>query len=502
MPERTRLTPVIVGVGQTVDRPADPTTGREPLRLMDEAARRAADDARGGRALLAAVDTLAVVNVICHDYGDAPGLLAELLDVRPARTIYTTIGGNTPQSLLNHLCDEIAAGRTDVALLAGAEAWHTARALGAAGRPAGWAHRPSSATPWGDARPGIHEHEARHGIGQPIVTYPMVENAYRAARGRSIAAHRRELAEFGARCAAIAAANPYAWFRDAKDAATLGTVSATNRMVGFPYPKFMNAILDVNQGAALLVASDAAARRLGIPPERWVYPWTGVDVTEQWYFQDRVSYDTLPGVRRAGAALLETAGISIADVRHLDLYSCFPIAPRLSAAMLGIAPDDPRPLTAAGGLPWFGGPGNDYTTHAIATLVERLRGDRDAFGLAHALGWHLTKHALAIYSAVPPPHGWRRAGGPSLQAAVDADPHPAIVEHPTGRGTIEAYTVVHGRDGAPERAPVIGRLPAGRRFLAVVRGERSVLEAMEREEQIGREGTVSADGDRNRFEPA
>jgi acetyl-CoA C-acetyltransferase len=189
-------------------------------------------------------------------------------------------------------------------------------------------------------------------------------------------------------------------------------------------------------------------------------------------------------------------------VRHLDLYSCFPIAPRLSAAMLGIPSDDPRPLTAAGGLPWFGGPGNDYTTHAIATLVERLRADRDAFALAHALGWHLTKHALAIYSAVPPPRGWQRAGGPSLQAAVDADPHPAIVEHPTGRGTIEAYTVVHGRDGAPERAPVIGRLADGSRFLAVVRGDRSGLEAMEREEQIGREGAVCADGDRNRFEPA
>jgi acetyl-CoA C-acetyltransferase len=500
MPER--ILPVLVGAGQTIDRPPDPTRGREPLLLMEEAARRAAEDAGGGRALLDAVDTVAVVNVVGHDYGDAASLLAERLGCHPGRTINTTLGGNTPQSLLNHLCDEIAAGRVGVALMAGAEAWHTARALGKAGRPQGWAHKPLSAPLWGDGRPGVHELEARHGIGQPIVTYPMVENAFRAGRGLSIETHRRELAAFSARCAAIAAENPYAWFRDGKDAATLGTVSADNRMVGFPYPKFMNAILDVNQSAALLVASEAAARRLGLSPVRWVWPCAGVDVTEHWFFKDRVDYHTLPGVRRAGAALLEAVGVGIDRVKYLDLYSCFPIAPRLSAAMLGIAPDDPRPLTAAGGLPWFGGPGNDYTTHAIATLMERLRRDREGTALAHALGWNLTKHALGVYAGAPPSSGWQRVGGAALQAWVDGLPSPEIAEHADGTGTVEAYTVVHGRDGDPERASIIGRLDDGRRFLAVVKGDVGMLERMEEAEQVGRRGNVRRAGDANRFDPA
>ena len=500
MPER--ILPVLVGAGQTIDRPADPLAGREPLLLMDEAARRAAEDAGGGAALLAALDTVAVVNVLCHDYGDAPGLLAERLGCRPNRTIYTTLGGNTPQSLLNHLCDEIAAGRSQLALLAGAEAWNTARALGRAGRASGWAHRPTTAPPWGDARPGISEHEARHGIGQPIVTYPMAENAFRAARRLSLEAHRRELADFAARCAAIAADNPYAWFRDAKDAATLGTVTADNRMVGFPYPKFMNAILDVNQGAALVLASEGAARRLGLAPARWVYPWAGVDVTEHWFFQDRLDYHTLPGMRRAGALLLEAAAVDIERIAHLDLYSCFPIAPRLSAAMLGVAADDPRPLTVTGGLPWFGGPGSNYTTHAIATLAARLRARPEGHALAHALGWNLTKHALAVYSGTPPPQGWQHVGGPGLQQWVDALPHPPVVEEASGRGVIEAYTIVHGRDGAPERGAVIGRLIDGRRFLATVRADRGALEAMEREEQVGRAGRVNPSGGANRYEPA
>jgi acetyl-CoA C-acetyltransferase len=499
MPERN---PVLVGAGQIVDQPEDPTAGLEPLRLMEEATRRALADAHGGPSVLAAVDTLAVVNVICHDYGDAAALLAERLGCTPRRTLYTTLGGNTPQSLVNHLCDEIAAGRSEVALIAGAEAWNTMRRISKLGRPAGWAVGPAlKGEPWGDPRPGVSAYEARHGIAQPVVTYPMVDNAFRAARGLTLADHHRELAEFSARCAAIAARNPYAWFRDGKDAATLGTVTEENRMVGFPYPKFMNAILDVNQGAALILASDAAARRLGIPSDRWVYPWAGVDVTELWFIQDRVDYHTLPGVKRAGAALFETLGFGIDRIRHLDLYSCFPIAPRLSAAMLGLAPNDPRPLTLTGALPWFGGPGSNYATHAIATAMERVRADREGFALTHALGWNLTKHALAVYGGAPAPRGWQRAGA-GVQAWVDALPHPEIAEEALGPATIETYTIIHGRDGGPERGAVIGRLGDGRRFMAVVRGERDLLEAMEQSEQVGRRGRVHHDGNVNRFEPA
>lgn len=499
MPERN---PLLVGGGQIVDHAEDPSAGLEPLRLMEEAARRAVADAHAGAALLESIDTVAVVNVICHDYGDAAALLAERLGCHPARTLYTTLGGNTPQSLVNHLCDEIAAGRSEVALVAGAEAWNTMRRISKLGRPAGWAApRPMTGAPWGDPRPGVSAYEARHGIAQPIVTYPMVDNAFRAARGLTIADHHRELAEFSARCAAIAASNPYAWFRDGKDAATLGTVTADNRMVGFPYPKFMNAILDVNQGAALILASESAARRLGIASDRWIYPWAGADVTELWFIQDRVDYHSLPGVRRAGGQLFETVGFGIDRIRHLDLYSCFPIAPRLSAAMLGLAPDAPRPLTLTGALPWFGGPGSNYATHAIATAIERLRSDREGFALTHALGWNLTKHALAVYGGSPPPRGWQRAAA-GVQAWVDALPHPELAESAEGPASIETYTVIHGRDGEPERGAVIGRLLDGRRFLAVVRGDRGVLEGMERDEQIGRRGTVHHDGAMNRFEPA
>src|SRR4029450_1911402 len=100
-------------------------------------------------------------------------------------------------------------------------------------------------------------------------------------------------------------------------------------------------------------------------------------------------------------------------------------------------PAHPPPPPAAAGLPWFGGPGNDYSTHAIATLMDRLRAEPGSFGLVHALGWVLTKHALGIYSTEPPPRGWRRAGGRELQDWVETLPHPEIAAAPSGRGTIE-----------------------------------------------------------------
>jgi len=493
--------PLLVGAGQVVDRPADPREGREPLALMESAARGALDDAAAG-ALVERIDTVAVVTNVFHDYGDTAGLLADRLGCRPGRRVVTTWGGNTPQSLVNHLCDEIAAGRSELALVAGAEAVATMRALAKLGTAPAWTpHRDTDVPRWGDMRSGTSELESRHGAREAYVTFALVENAFRAARGLSFDAAMHEIGAFAERAAGIAAANPYAWFRDGKSAATLTTVAPHNRMVAFPYPKYLNAIMEVNQGAALLLASDTAARRLGIPAERWVYPWAGADVTEAWFLTERAALHEIPGTRRAGAALLDAVERGIDEIAYLELYSCFPIAPRLSATTLGLDPATERPLTVAGGLPWFGGPGNNYGTHALAALMGALRRDRAALGLAHGLGWSCTKHALAVLGGAPPPHGWRRVDTRDIQAWVDAQPRPTVVVEASGPGTIETYTVVHGRDGAPERGVAVARLPGDRRTVAALPADRDVLEALERTEGVGRRGTIGRVDGRNVFDP-
>jgi acetyl-CoA C-acetyltransferase len=492
--------PVVLGVGQVVDRPADPTRGREPLALMADATRLALVDAGGATA--DAVDTLAVVTNVFHDYGDTARMLAARLEAHPRRTLLSTWGGNTPVALFSHLCDEIAAGRAEVAVMVGAEAVATLRACQKRGTDPGWtAPAPSGPARWGDDRDGSHPLERAHGAFLPTVTFALVENAFRAARGQSIAAQRAELGAFAARCTAVAAGNPYAWFPEAVDAATLATPTPDNRIIAFPYPKRMNAIMSVNQGAAIVVASEAAGDRLGLRREGRVWPRAAVDVTEQWFMIERRDFHSLPGVQAAGAALLETIGTPIDEIDVLDLYSCFPIAPRLVAHMLGLPPDLDRPLTAAGGLPWFGGPGNNYSTHALAAVVERLRDGRGSTALVHALGMMLSKHAL-VSLATAPDAEWRRVDAAPLRRLVSALPSPPVVAAPSGAATIETYTVTHGRNGDPEGGVVMGRTDDDGRFIAVLPADRDLLSALEREEGVGLRGTVRTADGRNVFAPA
>ena len=134
--------------------------------------------------------------------------------------------------------------------------------------------------------------------------------------------------------------------------------------------------------------------------------------------------------------------------------------------------------------------------------MERLRGDGDGTALVHGVGWSFTKHALGVYGGRPHPDGWTRAGGPALQDELDAIPHPALSVEPAGTGVLETYTVVHGRDGAPERGVAIGLLDDGSRFVAVLPPERALLAAMEDEEQVGRRGTVRTADGLSTFDPA
>src|SRR4029077_8013857 len=203
------------------------------------------------------------------------------------------------------------------------------------------------------------------------------------------------------RLSAVAAENPYAWFRAARAPDEIATPGPSNRMIGFPYPKLMNAIIEVDQAAAVLMTSVAEARALGIPRDRWVYLRGTGQAHDRWFVSERVDYTSSPAIREAGRQTLDSAGITIDRVDHLDLYSCFPAAVQIGRDMLGIAPDDPRPLTVTGGLPYFGGPGNNYSMHDIAETMARGRTRPGSIGLVTALGWYLTKHAVGIYAGEP-----------------------------------------------------------------------------------------------------
>lgn len=519
-PDRT---PVLVGVGKITDR-ATPETGLSPLELMERAARRAAADAGPAEALLDAIDVVATSGLTVDEdiagleglrtYKNAPLTLCRRLGVAPRQIVTNPVGGDTPQKLVNHYAAEIAAGRAEAALLAGGEALKTMMGRLAAGLDLeAWREDPDAAPPQllASPRPPATPHEVAHGIQYPANVYPLFENALRRKHGWTLNEHAGAMGALFARFAAVAAEHPDAWYPTARSAEELATPSPQNRMVAFPYPKYLNAVIQVNMAAAVILTTRDRARALGVPEEKLVYLLGCGDATDVWHVTERADFHSAPGFRLAAEEALRMADISVDRIDLFDLYSCFPCAVRIALDTLGLAPDDPRPLTVTGGLPYFGGPGNNYTMHGIVSMAERLRARPGAVGFVNGNGWFLTKHAVGVYATAPQggpapfaDAAWARRAPADYAEDLAKGDAPPFTERPEGAGRVETYTVIFDRTG-PTRGVVVGRLESGARFLAETPNDRDLLEkicAADFLDATGQAAPAAEPGGVNRFTPA
>ena len=277
-----------------------------------------------------------------------------------------------------------------------------------------------------------------------------------------------------------------------RTATLLMTVRDDNRMVSSPYTKLVNSIIRVDQGAALVLTTVGRARDLGMTPDRWVYVLGGGDGEDVWYLTERPGYSASSAMARVADQAWRSSGLGVDDVAHFDLYSCFPSAVQLAMGAYGVAEDDPRPMTVTGGLPYAGGPGNNYTTHSTAAMVEKLREDPGEVGLVTGLGWHVTRHSAGLYGSRPPERPFALVDPGPDRVAVESEPHPVIEAEPSGRATVEGYSVAYDREGGPETARCLARLDAGRRSL-VTSDDPTVAAAMTDGEWYGREIEVTPD---------
>jgi acetyl-CoA C-acetyltransferase len=499
-------TPVLVGVGQVTTPPAAPLSAEErpePAELMARALVAAAEDCDGappggaapaGRRLLAEAGRLAVVSPIGWRVANPALAVAGRLGIDPVELVLTAVGGNSPQSLLHHGALAIARGDLDVLAVTGAEALYARSAARKAGVHLEWQTQPEGTpapVPFGADRLPANDLETARGILLPIHAYPLMENALRGAAGWTLDEHRARIGALWSAFSAVAAENPHAWMRRAMTAEEVTAPGPGNRMVAFPYPKLCTANLQVDQGAAYLCCSVAAARRAGVAPERWVFPLAGADANDHWFLSERPDLHRSPAIRLAGARALSLAGVGADDLAAVDLYSCFPAVVQIAAAELGLAVDDPsRPLTLTGGLTFGGGPGNNYTSHGIAAVVERLRRQPGALGMTTGLGWYATKHAVGVYGTRPPERGFAFE---DVQADVDALPRCPVDPGATGAVEVETYTVLYDRDGRGERGIAAVRTPAGARGWASVT-DPDDLDSLTTAEGIGRRGTLDRRG--------
>ncbi|MBW2271430.1 MAG: acetyl-CoA acetyltransferase [Deltaproteobacteria bacterium] len=479
--------PVLVGVGQILQRLEDPREAAEPLEMMVAALEQAGEDS-GTPELLQRADAIYVLRGAWGGYGDPGREIARRLGAKPDESIGTPYGGNYSQGCVLDAAREIQAGRREVVLVTGAE---NGRSVAQSQRQGVELH-PIEAPGAPDRmlaedKALFHEAELARGMNSASDIYAIIDSAIRYARGETLEAHEERVAELWAGFNAVARDNPNAWIRKHYSAQDIGRASPDNPMISYPYTRLMNANARVDMAAGLILCSLETARSAGVPEEKLVFLHAGTEANDCNFLSARDDFHSSPAMRIAGRRALELAGKPIAEIDHVDLYSCFPSAVQVAAAELGIP--EGRPLTVTGGLTFGGGPLNSYGLHAVARMVEVVREDRGSTGLVSGNGGWLAKHSFGIYSTELPKQGFCYE---NLQEQADTFPRRDTVVDWEGPVTIEAYTVAHQK-GEPRIGHVACLTEDEARTWGTV-DDPAMLEAMTREEYCGRRGQLDGNG--------
>jgi acetyl-CoA C-acetyltransferase len=467
-------TPVIIGVGQFAEAPNQANyRGLSPVELAAAAVRAALHDTGVSAELARGVDTLAAIRQFEISTPDAqapfghsdnlPRSIAQRIGANPRRAILEVAGGQGNQALVGELSEEIARGRSDLAIIAGAEAISTILHLKSLGESRDW-----SETVGGELEDRgfgvdglLDEALARHGLNTAIAVYALFDNARRSRLGRSLDEYRLDIGRLFAPFSRIAATNPYAAARAEYTAQALATITDRNRIVAEPYARMTVARDQVNQAAAVILCSVAKARALGVPADRWVHIHGVVGAHEPMPLQ-RPDLSRSPASLAASVRALRLAGKSIADMQYFDLYSCFAIPVFNILDGFNLAVDDPRGFTITGGLPFFGGAGNNYSMHAIAEAVTRLRARPGSWAFVGANGGFMSKYSAGVYSTLPASWEAPESRNQTLDDQADTID---VVNVAAGPAVIESYTLVPRTKG--DLGAVVARLPDGARCVAV-----------------------------------
>jgi acetyl-CoA C-acetyltransferase len=455
--------PVIVGVGEIVDRPKEITEGIEPLTLLEQALRRAEEDSR--TKLLSDIGSLDVINFLSWRYRDPEQQLASRLGIKPKHLYYGPVGGESPIRYLHEAAKRIARGECSVAAVCGAEAQSTATKAARAGITPPW-------TPFAhdveEPKRGAAFQKplaVKLGVFRPVTVYPFYEAATSAHWGQTPREAMAESGKLWSTYSAVASQNPNAWLKRRFSPDEITTPTADNRLIAWPYTKLMVANPTVNMGGAVLLTSLAKAKAAGIAEDRLVHIWGGASAEEprDYLLRDQF-YESHPQ-NAVLQAVMDLVGGDGRKFEAIELYSCFPCVPKMARRTLGLG-SDVQP-TVTGGLTFFGAPLNTYMTHAACAMVRKLRNGAK-LGLLYGQGGFVTKHHALVLSRQIPQEALSQDA--SVQAVADRNKRavPDFVTEAKGKGAAESFTVLYGRDGDIEHGVVMLRTAENKRALARV----------------------------------
>jgi len=479
-PDRT---PVLVGVGVASQRVDDFRQAAEPMDLMLQAVRSAGDDCGAAQALRG-TEWIAVPRGRWH-YTNPARAIASAVGATQARTVLTSVGV-LQQTLVGAACQRIAQGECHTTLVAGSDAGYRLLRAQIAGEKAG--ERTEQGAPdeyWEPKEELRHSVEQRAGLKMPVGLYAILESAFRHANGYTVDQHRDRLAQLYADFSRVAAANPHAWLRREVPAAEIRDASDRNPMQAFPYTRLHCSSWNVDQASALLFCSASRAQALGIPRSKWVFPLASTESNHMVAVSARARLHECVGARVAGEAALAAARLRAQDVDLVELYSCFPIAVETYAQALGLAAD--RALTITGGMPFAGGPYNNYQLQSTARAAELLREGRGRTALVSGVSGTLTKQGFGVWGVDAPTGGFVHAD--VTEEVARRSESRTVLEQYTGPATVAGYTVLYGRDRAP-RGVLLVDTPQGQRALATT-GDAGWIERLEQQEWVGRDVQIA-----------
>lgn len=489
--------PIIVGAAQYTQHKGT-TQPLDPLSLIVKVSQEALDDTGADR-LKEFIDSIYMVNINSWSYEDAPGELSKILGIKPIQKIYLPDGGDSPQMLMNRAAKAITRGESQAILITGGEASYSKHRAKAGKITLNWPKREEPKYMEGKLWYGTSEFENKYGMPSPSFSYALFETAIRAASDRTLEEHARHMGRLFEHFSKSASKNPYAWTQKFYTAEEITSPNSENRNIIYPYTKRMCSNMYVDQSGALIMTSEETAEKLEIDEKYWVYPMGGADIKNIFNITQRPRLHDSPAARKGSRLALKQAGLKFEDIDLFDIYCCFPSIVEIIKSELGFSEDYPHNLTITGGLPYFGGPWSNYSTHAIVSAVGLIRKNPMLKIMVVANGGYNTKQSFGIYGNEPPVISWDNRDDTAIQEKILAESLPEPIEKANGQLTIEAYTFYYDRSGKLTRGIVVGKLIDERRTIAFIQARPNILSKLEQQELVGKKFKVQYDSkiDRN-----
>ena len=502
-------TPVIVGVADIIDRRKE--DGPDPLSFLIKASKLSFQDT-GISNLHSYIDAVGVVrfsvdfstatNQSNFGYSNFPRSLAKKLNInKDIFELYSGMGGNAPQVLIQEVSKRIYNNEVQCALISGGEVLQTMISKLKAGNSLDWEDHPGGSPEIvGINDEGFSSDEKKHFMNLPSNVYPIFANAIRSEKSQSSKEHLKECSELFSKFSKVAEKNSNSWFPKYRSPEEIEKVTDSNRLVGFPYTKYLNSMIRVNMASSMIIMSEKLSKELNISQKKKIYLHGSCILNDIWNVSKRPKLIESPAIKKCGEEVLSQAQVSMDSISYFDIYSCFPSAVQIAMKELSLNLDDNRPLTVTGGLPYFGGPGNAYTMFSSSEMVRKLRKNQNKYGMITANSWFLTKHAINIFSSKAPPEIDWNQNFQKLQKEIDSREIENFNQTPNGLGKITSYTIVQGRKNL-EYGIVIGELDDKSQFIANILGDQSLLKKMTELELLGMKGEVICTSERNIFKP-